>query len=232
MRRSVSSLGLSLCLALAVTLVGLAGPARTNAATDSVLLIHGYRGSPAGFWELEAYLRDQGRTVASIQLATQDNVKNAAQIRTWLSESGWASADLVGHSMGGLSLRYMLRNLAPTIPVHAYVSLGTPQYGVYGACFLSASNGGQMCPSSSFLTALNRRDDTPGLTAWATIFSTGDEVVPYTRSKLDGGACHFQVVGVTHDGLLHSPTVVFPLVSAALDDPADKTCPTGGAWRT
>ena len=232
MRRRVASVVVSLSLSLGVLAAGLAAPAPASAATDPVLLIHGYRGSPAGFWELEAYLRGQGRTVASIQLASQDNVKNAQQIRTWLGQSGWASADLVGHSMGGLSLRYLLRNLGTPIPVHAYVSLGTPQYGVYSACGLPQSNGGQMCPTSKFLRALNSGDDTPGAFAWATIFSTGDEIVPYTRSKLDGGACHFQVSGVTHDGLLHSPSVTFPLVSSALDDPADTTCPTGGAWRT
>lgn len=232
MRRQLIPLSLSFCLAVSLAVAGLAGPSRASAASDPVLLIHGYRGSTTNFWELEAYLRGQGRTVASIQLATQDNVKNAAQIRTWLSQSGWASADLVGHSMGGLSLRYMLRNLGAPIPVRNYVSLGTPQYGIYSACFLGSTNGGQMCPSSSFLTALNRGDDTPGTVAWATIYSTRDEIVSYTRSKLDGGACHFQVSGVTHDGLLHSPTVTFPLVSAALDDVSDTACPGGGAWRT
>ena len=232
MRRRLASLLLSASLSLAVVAAGLAMPSAARAASDPVLLIHGYRGSPAGFWELEAWLRDQGRTVASIQLATQDNVKNAQQIRNWLAQSGWAGADVVGHSMGGLSLRYMLRNLGSPIPVHAYVSLGTPQYGVYSACLLSSTNGGQMCPSSSFLRSLNSGDDTPGRFAWATIYSTGDEIVPYSRSRLDGGACHFQVSGVTHDGLLHSPSVTFPLVSAALDDPSDTSCPTGGAWRS
>ena len=52
-----------------------------------------------------------------------------------------------------------------------------------------------------------------------------------SRAKLDGGACHFQVSGVTHDGLLHSPTVTFPLVLAALDDVADTTCPAGGVYK-
>ncbi|MFN2483510.1 MAG: lipase family alpha/beta hydrolase, partial [Candidatus Limnocylindria bacterium] len=173
-----------------------------------------------------------GREVVALALPGQDNIANARFVRDYIaSRTEWTTVDVVGHSMGGLSLRYYLRNLGGT-KVQAYVSLGTPQYGVWGACLLPQSNGGQMCPSSSFLTNLNSGDDTRGGFAYATIYSTGDEIVPYSRSKLDGGACHFQVSSIKHDGLLHSPSVVFPLVAASLDDAADNACPSGGTYRS
>ena len=86
---------------------------------------------------------------------------------------------------------------------------------------LPVKSGGQMCPSSSFLRTLNSGDDTPdtlGLTKvlWTTIYSTNDGLVPVSASRLDGGACHVQVSGVTHNEMDNDPTI-FAHVLAAVD---------------
>jgi len=119
--------------------------------------------------------------------------------------------------MGGLSSRYFTKFLPGSIVVDAYVSLGTPQYGVSSACLLPSLYGGQMCPWSSFLATLNKGDDTPGLTAWTTIYSTTDEYVPNSSSRLDGGACFVQVTGPTHNTMDNDPTVMADVL-AAVDD--------------
>ena len=219
-------------------------PATVAAAEpDPVLLLHGYRGTATSLNELQAWLLAPavdtngdgridggGRTqVRTLQFTSQDNKVNAAAIAS--ATQDWARFDVVGHSMGGLSSRWFAKFVGGAAKLGNYVSLGTPQTGVYSACFFSQSNGGQMCPSSTFLRDLNSGDDTPGATtAYASIFSTSDEVVPYSRSKIDS-ACHFQVSGLRHDNLIHSPAVTFPMVLAALDDAPDLTCPTGGVWR-
>jgi len=208
-----------------------ASPVR-GATPDPILLVHGYRGSASNFSELQPWLTARGRTVVALSLPSQDNKVNAQYIKDQVAARGWTRVDLVMHSMGGLSGRYLIKSLGGAATVQAYVSLGTPQYGVYPACALPGFYGGQMCPWSTFLGALNSGDDTPGGSAWATIYSRNDEIVPWDRSRLDGGACLFQVDGITHDGLLHSPTVTFPLVLAGLDDAADSTCPTGGVFRS
>lgn len=220
----------ALLIALAVLGIG-AAPVHA-AAPDPILLIHGYRGAASNFSELKPWLAAQGRTVVALTLPSQDNKVNAQYIKDQIAAHGWSRVDLVMHSMGGLSGRYFIKSLGGTATVQAYVSLGTPQYGLYPACVLPGFYGGQMCPWNSWLNALNSGDDTPGGSAWATIYSRDDELVPEDRSRLDGGACLFEVSGITHDGLLHSPSVIFPRVLAALDDAADTSCPTGGTYRS
>lgn len=218
-------------LVAAVVLLLAAAPVRA-ADPDPVFLIHGYRGSASSFSELTPWLQAQGRTVVALSLPGQDNKVNAKYIKDQAAARGWARVDLVMHSMGGLSGRYLIKSLGGIAMVQAYVSLGAPQYGVNSACLLPSWYGGQMCPWNSFLTALNSGDDTPNGPAWATIYSRNDEIVPYASSRLDGGACHFEVSGITHSGLLNSPTVIFPRILGALDDAADTICPTGGSYRS
>lgn len=219
-------------LLIALAVLGIAAAPVHGATADPILLIHGYRGSASNFSELKPWLVAQGRTVVALTLPSQDNKVNAQYIKDQIAAHGWSQVDLVMHSMGGLSGRYFIKSLGGTANVQAYVSLGTPQYGIYPACVLPGFYGGQMCPWNSWLSALNSGDDTPNGPAWATIYSRNDELVPYSRSTLDGGACLFEVSGITHDGLLHSPTVTFPRVLAALDDAADTTCPAGGTYRS
>jgi triacylglycerol lipase len=218
-------------LLIAAAVLAMAATPVRGATPDPILLVHGYRGSASNFSELKPWLTAKGRTVVALTLPSQDNKVNAQYIKDQAAARGWTRFDLVMHSMGGLSGRYLIKSLGGTATVQAYVSLGTPQYGIYPACVLPAFYGGQMCPWNSWLGALNSGDDTPGGSAWATIYSRNDEIVPADRSRLDGGACLFQVTGISHDGLLHSPTGTFPLVLAALDDAADAACPTGGSYR-
>jgi triacylglycerol lipase len=203
----------------------------TGTEPDPILLIHGF-GSHAGtFSELRPWLRLQGRTVVALDLPGQDNRVNARYIKDEIAALGWSRVDLVMHSMGGLAGRYFIKSLGGAAIVQAYVSLGTPQRGVEAACLFDVSWGGQMCPTGSFLADLNRGDDTPDGPAWATIYSRDDRAVPYASSRLDGGACHFEVSGLSHTGLLHSPAITFPIILAAIDDPADTTCPAGGVYQ-
>jgi len=157
---------------------------------------------------MKTFLEGKGRTVVAIDLATEDNVKNADAIAALIKANKWSSVDIVGQSMGGLSGRYFAKFRRASVNVDSYVSLGTPQYGIYSACLLPAWYGGQMCPRSSFLATINNGDDTPGSTAWTTIYSTNDEYVPNSSSRLDGGACHVQVSGPSHNTMDNDQVVM------------------------
>ena len=209
MRRAAS------LISLLVLVLTFAAPATAAAATgDPILLIHGYRGSASTWSDMKTFLERNGRVVEAITLPSQDNVKNAQAIATFIQSKGWTTVDLVGQSMGGLSARHFTKALAGSIIVSAYVSLGTPQYGVYSACLLPTTYGGQMCPSSSFLKTLNSGDDTPGATAWTTIFSTNDGYVPNSSSRLDGGACSDKVSGPSHNNMDNDATVMAHVLTA------------------
>lgn len=215
-RRSSRPVIASLGLAMLLGIVGVGGGAALAADPDPVLLVHGYRGDPSTWADMIARFAEQGRTAVAIDLPTEDNVVNAATIRDFIATQGWSRVDIVGHSMGGLSARQFVKFLKSPAVVDSYVSLGTPQYGIYTACVLPLSYGGQMCPPSSFLRALNRKDDTPGKTSWTTIYSTSDLYVPNSSSRLDGGACHIQVSGVGHNEMDNDPAI-FAHVLAAVD---------------
>lgn len=204
---------------LVVLLIAL-GPAavRAAASSDPVLLVHGWRGAAADWAVMVQRFTDEGlgRPVVAIQLAGQDNVKNAQAIASVVTTNGWTRFDIVGVSMGGLSARHFVKALGGTATVDAYVSLGTPQYGIWAACLLAQSQGGQMCPSSSFLKNLNAGDDTPGNVRYMTLTSSSDTTVPSNATRLDGGACHVSVPGVVHTAYEEDANV-FAAVVIALD---------------
>jgi triacylglycerol lipase len=211
-RLVVASLGLTVVLA-----TGGAGAGTALAADpDPVLLVHGFRGHPSTFAEMVGRFAAAGRTAVAIDLPGEDNVVNANAIRDFIAAQGWAQVDIVGHSMGGLSSRQLIKFVGSSAVVDSYVSLGTPQYGLYSACLLPNNYGGQMCPTRSFIRTLNTGDDTPGATKWTTLYSSADEYVPNSSSRLDGGACHIRVTGVRHNSLDNDPGV-FNHVLAAVD---------------
>jgi triacylglycerol lipase len=199
---------LGLCASTAV-------PAAVAAAdSDPVLLVHGWRGSPTTWAEMIGRFQSAGRHAEAIALPGQDNIKNAQAIRDFISTKGWDHVDIVAQSMGGLSARYFIKTIGTT-RVDAYVSLGTPQYGILSACLLSSTQGGQMCPSSSFLRSLNSGDDTPTDVYWTTIYSRTDGVVPNSSSRLDGGACHvFEDPGVPHNSMDNDATIFTHVLDA------------------
>ena len=209
-------------IGLLVATAGWASP--VAAAGDPVLLVHGWNSSGAVFSDMIARFQAEGRTAVAINLSSQDNVRNAAQIRDFISARGWPRVDIVAQSMGGLSARHYVKFLGPRV-VDTYVSLGTPQYGIYAACLLATGSGGQMCPWSSFLRNLNAGDDTPPGAGtvpvyWTTIYSQSDGVVPNSASRLDGDACHIlESPGTGHNEMDNDPTV-FAHVLAAVD----RTC--------
>jgi triacylglycerol lipase len=220
----------------AIGIVALAGVSATGVAAatspDPVLLIHGWR-SNASAWDamVKRFADLDGRKVLALTLPGNDNVVNGRYIREQVAKlntpgSGWSHFDIVGVSMGGLSARYYLKSLDGTASVDAYVSLGTPQYGIYGACLLPQSGGGQMCPTSAFLKALNTGDDTPGTVdapRYMTLWGSSDTTVPQSATKLDGGACYTTIPGVVHTAY-EEDQHVFDAVVKAIDG-GDGWCP-------
>src|SRR3712207_7105036 len=97
LRRRLVAVGLAVSAALAA----LATPAAAS-TNDPILLVHGWRGSPTTWGDMIARFAAEGRTAVAIDLTTEDNVKNAAQIRDFIAAKGWTKVDIVAQSMGGL----------------------------------------------------------------------------------------------------------------------------------
>ena len=215
-RRGFVAVGLA-----AAMVIGGAVPAMAanKAPEDPVLLVHGYRGSPSTWADMIANFAAKGRTAVAIDLASEDNVVNARAIEAFVAAKGWSRVDIVAQSMGGLSARYFIKFLKPSV-VDTYTGIGVPQYGITATCLLPGWYGGQMCPYGSFLRNLNSGDDTPGSVYWTTIYSRTDGYVSTSASRLDGGACHvYEDPGVGHNAMDNDPTI-FKHVLAAVD----RTC--------
>lgn len=210
----------SILLAVTLGVLAAAAPLAVRGAGETVLLVHGWRGSPATWADMKAFLEraeNGSRTVHAIDLPGEDNIVNAAAIRDYITANGLGVVDIVGQSMGGLSSRHLVKlTEGGNVLVDDYVSIGTPQYGIWSACLLTSRNGGQMCPTSSFLRNLNSGDDTPNRDGrlWTTIYSTNDELVPNSSSRLDGSACFVKVSGPRHNDMDNNATVQAAVVAA------------------
>jgi len=238
-----------LTAAIALAVLGVAAtvamPAAAHAAApvkNPVVVVAGLSGPAFAYEPFAARLRADGFQVSVYQLpglGFGDIAASAAALRSYVDGLGYAKVDLVGHSEGGLVSRYYLRNLGGTAKVGRYVSLGTPQYGTSIASIIQALALGdclgipacqQMAVGSSFLTALNAGDDTPGDVRYTTVRTLQDELVrPTGNATLDGAtnvliqsSCPLRVVG--HLGLILDGTTYTIVRSALRDEPIRPAC--------
>src|SRR5215467_10619053 len=162
-RFAVSLAGIGAVLACAV------GAQPVHAANPPVLVVAGFTETTNQLQTLVNNLQNAGFTAVGMQLPSTNGIPGcgdiaqsaravASQAQQLLSQTGASQLDVVGHSEGGLELRYYIKNLGGGAQVARYVSLGTPQHGT------SLANCGftfgcqavaQMAPNSSFLNALN-----------------------------------------------------------------------------
>lgn len=200
MRRWLRLVACLLGLTLATVTSGTGTAAAVTPPHNPVILVHGWLGHPSDMQVMANSLQQAGYPTYLAEIPGQNNITNAYFIAELVAkvrqETGASHVDLVSHSMGGLSTRYYVKFLGGVDVVDHYVSFGSPQYGYQPACALLLDDlGAQMCPSSSFLAALNAGDDTPGPVAYTSMWSSLDTP---GAAKLDGGACLHEIPGVDH----------------------------------
>lgn len=188
--------------------------ARTSAATAStrnpILFVHGWSGNGGQWNTMVARFKADGWTDAQLMAfsynTSQSNATTAQEISTrvnqLLTTNGATKVDIVTHSMGGLSSRYYAKNLGGDTRIDAWVSLGGPNHGTSTAntCFSTACT--EMRIGSSFLTALNASDETPGLPRYGTWWSGCDEIINPDDSVLLSGATNTQTACIGHMAFL------------------------------
>ncbi|WP_458248137.1 esterase/lipase family protein [Streptomyces sp. MAI_2237] len=209
---ALSAVAASLLVSLPLT----AAPAQA-ATHDPVVFVHGLS-SDASSWddwiadfeadgyapsELDAFSYDWSRSNATTaqQLATE--VKNV------LARTGASKVDLVVHSMGALSSRYYLKNLGGTSYVDDFVSVAGVNHGTSVAswCAWLYTSCKEMQQGSSFLTALNSGDETPGAVSYASYWSDCDNAVVPNSSALLSGATNVDAGCIAHTDMNNDPGV-------------------------
>ena len=202
----------------AATLVGLPSPAHAATYTPSsnpILFVHGWNSS-ASTWNTmisrfqadgwpSTYLRAFSYNTSQSNATTAETVSQ--EVDKLLAATGATKVDIVTHSMGGLSSRYYLKNLASSGKVDRWVSLGGPNHGTSSAntCFSTACI--EMRVGSTFLANLNSGDESPGTFTYGTWRSPCDGVINPVDSTIVSGATNTQTACVVHTSLQNDATI-------------------------
>jgi alpha-beta hydrolase superfamily lysophospholipase len=207
-RRRVVLVTAALAGLLVVTLVAMAVVRSIAGASDPVpqdqpgpvLLVPGYGGRVASLDPLAAALRAAGREVVVVERlgdGTGDLRAEAGQLQDvaeqTLEKTRASSVDVVGYSAGGVVARLWVRDYGGAGLARRVLTLGSPHHGTSQAAMGRELAGGcptaceQLVPDSDLLRRLNAGDETPDGPLWATVRSTGDQVVtPVDSAALEG----------------------------------------------
>ncbi|MFE2415433.1 esterase/lipase family protein [Streptomyces hokutonensis] len=181
------------------------------ASHDPIIFVHGLSGSASGWNDWVADFEADGYSSSELFAWsydwTQSNVTTASQLATEvksvLAQTGASKVDIVGHSMGTLSSRYFLKNLSGTSYVDHFVSVAGVNHGttIASLCGWLYTSCKEMQTGSSFLTALNSGDETPGSVSYAAYWSDCDEAInPDTSAELSG-ATNVDVGCISHTNM-------------------------------
>jgi triacylglycerol esterase/lipase EstA (alpha/beta hydrolase family) len=206
-RLTRSAIAVTTALIASLLLALTAAPA--HAATHNpVVFVHGLS-SDAGSWDdWVADFEADGYAASELDAWSyswsQSNVTTASQLATEvqrvLTATGASKVDIVAHSMGPLSARYFLKNLGGTSYVDDFVSVAGANHGTTVASWCSwlYTSCAEMYTGSSFLTALNSGDETPGGVSYASYWSDCDDALTPDTTAILSGATNVEVGCISH----------------------------------
>lgn len=170
--------------------------ARGKSAKPPVHMIPGFVMPPFTFFPMRNALRKAGYTDFTVlnQWPWFGRIEEYAALSRMhidglKKRSGHPKVEVLGHSMGGLTARALVKYQGGDKDVAHVVQFGTPNHGT-----VLGSLAGWMLPSckqmslgSDFLAALNDGDPTPGAIKWTSVHANWDEiVVPAKSVDLEG----------------------------------------------
>jgi triacylglycerol lipase len=184
-------------------------------AHTPILFVHGWNSSASVWTTMIGRFKTDGwqtSELASFSYNTSaSNVTTAGiiagKVDSIRTATGATQVVIIGHSMGTLSARYYIKNLGGDQKVAALVSLAGANHGTNTAIFCAQTACREMLPGSTFLTALNSGDETPGLLGYRTWWSPCDEVINPRDSALLDGATNTQTACLQHSQLHENATV-------------------------
>lgn len=183
---------------------------------NPVLFVHGWNSSSAAWATMIGRFKVDGYTDQELINWTYNSaLSNAvtaqqisAKVDSILAATQASKVDIITHSMGALSARYYIKNLGGGTRVDEFVSLGGPNHGTNTAIFCFQTSCLEMRPNSSFLNALNKKDETPGrIIRYGTWWSACDEVINPQRSTILNGATNDETACLRHSDLHESADV-------------------------
>lgn len=182
-----------------------------------VLLVHAWGSASHTFLFIRRALKNLGFTniyTLTYRPVTRDAAilarKVAYKMDEVLKETGAEQLICITHSMGGVLVRYAIKNLGADGKVKKVITLGGPHMGSRIAVFAPwGRNTLQMTYQSKFTKELAEGGMTPGSAEYVSIWSDFDNMVlPPTSSDLGDGAKNLKVPFHGHVYLVYSPKVL------------------------
>ncbi|MGV1028002.1 MAG: esterase/lipase family protein [Dermatophilaceae bacterium] len=193
-------------------------PAATVGFDAPVLLVHGYLGTPDCWAHVVPQLHQAGfvnvfslgyNALASTIPVLAADVVRASSTAMQRARSG--QVHLVGHSLGGLVIRYAVQRLGLSAVAGGVVTIATPHQGAPLAAVAPGVVGAQMRPGSALLHHLPALSATPGV-HWLVVDSAQDLVLSRAPLRVDAEVRYRVVDGRGHQAVLRSDELVSTLV--------------------
>lgn len=189
-----------------------------------VVLVHGYGHNRSAWYAVERHLRKAGfhRITTLNYNPLRDDVETVARrlrshVEMVRALAGVERVHVVGHSMGGIVLRWFVQELGGDAMVDTAVTVATPHAGTVSAMLASplGPTAKQLLPGSPLLDRLERTAR-PSAVRWVAYYSNLDLLVQPCRSAvLDHpalGATNILVKDHGHLSILLSPVLARSLV--------------------
>jgi pimeloyl-ACP methyl ester carboxylesterase len=204
-------------------------------AEKPIVLCHGYMHNKSAFLIMGRKLKQAGfANVVALnfgppsQRVPQFAERLSEAVDRMLVHSGCEKVDLIGHSMGGLVVRYYIEKLDGAKNVDRAVALGAPNGGTKTAVFGIFKSAGQFRLDSKLITELKESPIAGEPANMTAIWSDFDSVVlPPENARLPDPYANIMVGGVGHVGMLYSGRV-FDEITRVLFADKPREEPTNG----
>ncbi|WP_222262856.1 esterase/lipase family protein [Modestobacter marinus] len=197
----------------------------TTLRSAPVVLVHGYAGSPAAWWPLERELRRAGFTnvhaaAYNAMTTSLDDIARGlvAQCHEAMRAAGTDHLHVVGHSLGGVVVRYAVHRLGLARHVGTAVTVAAPHRGTHVASLGWGGVARALRPGSPVLEDLERPGDAVGV-RWVAYYSDRDLIVGPDSARLDEDGArvvNVAVPDVGHLGVLRAQAFLGSVVRQLL----------------
>jgi triacylglycerol lipase len=187
-------------------------PARVSTGDDVVVLLHGLFATAGVLRPLKRHIESATPAhTASFSYVPGPGVQRIALRLRELVRAlpGDVRLHLVGHSLGGVVVRWFMQELGGDPRVVQTVSLGSPFHGTRHARLVPSPCGRDIVPSSPLLMRLRQRARDSGV-PHLSIAAARDSVV--TEGALLPTGDHLVIQDCGHSGLLFHPSVASEIV--------------------
>lgn len=183
-----------------------------------VLLVHGYGHNQSGWWVLDRHLRRAGFTSVHrlnyLPLGSgvaQLGDRLAARVDEIRAFSGADRIHVVGHSLGGVLLRWYVQELGGDRHVSSAITLGSPHEGTVVAYLWPERTARDLRPGSPLISRLHAGAQASAV-RWTALYSDADLLVrPTASGRLRApelAATNIEVRGLGHLSLLVASRVL------------------------